>query len=162
MKKLFICAMAVLLTFVGGAFAASPRFAGDVVVAAGATNAVSDPIVLGDVSGPNACLDLDEFIIYNVSGTGTGTVTLVAVDIGVDTQIMNAGSHVPGYSTVSYPRRTQSASSTAGWVVTNDVIVAKASVVSTYEKYSVRSVKINVAQPASATPNVYRWCIKAK
>lgn len=160
MKKLFICGLTALLTVVG-AWAGSPRFTGEIVIAAGATNGL-DTAILGDTSGPTGCLDLDEFIIYNVSGTGTGTATLVAVDIGVDTQIMNAGSHIPGYSTVSYPRRTQSASSTAGWVVTNDVIVAKASVVSTYEKYSVRDVKVNVAQGAVAAPTVYRWVIKAK
>jgi hypothetical protein len=162
MKKLMTLVMAVAMMAVCG-WAGSPRYSGEVVVAAGATNGF-DQAVLGDLVGPFAggCLDLDEFKVYNVSGTGTGTVTLLESDIGVETQLYNAGSHIPGYSTVSYPRRTQERSSTAGWVVTNDLIVAKASVVSDYEKYTVRTVKIKVAQPVSATPNVYRWCIKAK
>lgn len=164
MKKVMGILMAVMFMMTGFCVMAQTPFfaADDITVAAGVTNVAVDNIVLADNNGPVAFRELDEFIVKNVSGTGTGTVTLLSVDIGVETQIMNAGSHVPGYSTISYPRRTAEVQSAAGWVVTGNVAVAKSTVISDYVKYGVRKLKINIAQPASATPNVYRYSIKAK
>jgi len=164
MKKVMGILLAVMFMMTGFCVMAQSPFyaAGDITVAAGVTNVVKDDITLYDTSGPCAFRELEEFIVKNVSGTGTGTVTLLSVNIGVETQIMNAGSHIPGYSTISYPRRTAEVQSWAGWVVTGNVAVAKSTVVTNYEKYGVRKLKINIAQPASATANVYRYSIKAK
>lgn len=166
MKKVMSLTMVAMLMLAMGAMAQSVRTdgfaAGTIIVPAGATNAFAADIRVCPENGVPAFRALDEFIVKNVSGTGTGTVYLSYVDIGVETQVMNAGAHEPAYSTISYPRRTASVQSWAGWVVTGGVAIAKATVVSDYVPYNVRRLKVYIAQPASATSNVYWYSIKAK
>ena len=84
------------------------------------------------------------------------------LDIGVTTQVYNAGSHIPGYSTVSYPRRAQEVQTWAGFVVTGNVAIAKSTVVTRNEPYMAKRLLIKITQPASATANVYKYSIRAK
>jgi hypothetical protein len=171
---------------------AQPSYVSDqITVAAGATSA-SKTFLIGDASGPIQVRDLDSFTVVNTSGTGTGTVTLLTVDFGVETSIFNAGAHVPAYSTVSYPRRTATEASQEFWATTNrpvayvtagfsvttgNVAVVQSTVtnyymqasaikldgvLSKYVPHTARSLKVNIAQPASATDNVYSFTIIAK
>jgi hypothetical protein len=193
MKK-FICFMfaVTLLAMMVQSVSAQPAYVSDqITVAAGATSA-SKTFLIGDASGPIQVRDLDSFTIVNTSGTGTGTVTLLTVDFGVETSIFNAGAHIPAYSTVSYPRRTATEASQEFWAPTNTPVpyvtagysvttgnvavvqstvtnyymqtsaIKLSGVLSKYVPHTARWVKVNIAQPASATDNVYSFTIIAK
>ena len=135
--------------------------ADNITVAAGVTTNYTE-VALDNVAEGVFYRELDEFMVRNFSGTGTGTVTVSALDIGVTTQVYNAGSHIPDYSTISYPRRTQAVQSIAGYVVTGNVAVATSTVVSNYVPYAASKLLIKITQPASATANVYKYSIRAK
>lgn len=163
MKRIMGYMLAVTLMLAGfGVQAQNPYgVSGDITVAAGVTTKYTD-VVLDDLGRGVYFRELDEFIFLNASGTATGTVTVSSVDIGVTTQVYNAGIHIPGYSTVSYPRRTQEIQTIAGFVVTGDVAVATNTVVTQNEPYMVKRLLIKITQPASATANVYKYSIRAK
>jgi hypothetical protein len=130
-----------------------------ITVPAGVTNVATSFSICDDGTTNYRYLDCVKFI--HETGPGTGTITVVSMDIGIETAVYNAGAHVPSYSTVSYPRREQAMNTSAGWVVTNNVIVAKSTVDTAYDKYACRIIKINIAQPSSALANTYRYSLFA-
>lgn len=159
MKKVMTIVGAVMIAVC--IMAQSPVYkTGTITVPAGTTN-VTHVFSICDDGQPNfRLLDCVKFI--HDTGPGTGTISVVEMDIGIETAVYNAGSHVTGWSTVSYPRREQAVKTSAGWVVTNDVIVAKSTVDTAYEKYACRVIKINVAQPSSALVNTYKYALYAE
>ena len=163
MKRIMGYMLAVTLMLAGfGVQAQNPYgVSGDITVAAGVTTNYTD-VVLDDLGRGVYFRELDEFIFLNASGTATGTVTVSSVDIGVTTQVYNAGIHIPGYSTVSYPRRAQEVQTWAGFVVTGNVAIAKSTVVTRNDPYMAKRLLIKITQPASATANVYKYSIRAK
>lgn len=163
MKKVMGFMLAVTLLLAGFAVQAQSPYgvSGDITLAAGVTTNYTE-VALDDVGRGVHFRELDEFIFKNSSGTATGTVTVSSLDIGVTTQVYNAGSHIPGYSTVSYPRRAQEVQTWAGFVVTGNVAIAKSTVVTRNEPYMAKRLLIKITQPASATANVYKYSIRAK
>ncbi len=153
---------AMLMLIVSFAVAQSVYVGDTITVAAGITNLTTDAVSIHDPGGPVMYREVEEFLVINASGTGTGTVYLISSEIGIDTTIASAGAHVPGASSVNYPLRAFTEQSMAGWVVTGNVAVAKSTVVTGYENYKARTLKVKITQPASATANTYRWAVKAK
>ena len=163
MKRIMGFMLAVTLLLAGFAVQAQSPYgvSDDITVAAGVTTNYTE-VALDDVGRGVYFRELDEFIFRNASGTATGTVTVSSLDIGVTTQVYNAGSHIPGYSTVSYPRRAQEVQTWAGFVVTGNVAIAKSTVVTRNDPYMAKRLLIKITQPASATANVYKYSIRAK
>lgn len=144
MKKVMIMVSMFLMTAVMAVADTRLYDGGDIVILPGVTNIVSKEITVCDQTAPNY-RDLEEFAIVNSSGTGTGTVSLIAYEIGIETTVCPTNALIPKASLISYPLRGYSNSVAYG-----------------SEKYRVRNLKIKIAQPASATSNIYRWSIKSK
>lgn len=162
LKKMILAALLITVV-VFCAQAQLPYYkAGEITVGAGVTNVSTDTINLFDDARSIGFRHLKEMTFENVSGTGTGTITVASVDMGVTDTVFNAGEHIPAATTIAYPYRTNAVQSIAGWVVTGDVAVAKSTIVSNYAEFNVRQLKIKIEQPASATATIYRYTIKAQ
>lgn len=188
MKKLFtIAALVMTAVFT---WAQSPVYkTGTIRLAAGITNYAVAVSLCDD--GESNYRYLDCFKFKNTTGAGTGTVVVSSADIGITTTVYNAGSHIPKYSTVSYPRREQAEYVTAGYVSTNfpvqyvnagysittgGVSVTQSTVTNyymssavglqtmtqtKYERYACRVIVITVTQPSSPTDTVYTYSLFA-
>jgi len=192
MKKLFTFAAVALLigTMTYGANT-NPVIPGTVRIAASQGTNTSSDIWIGEADGSIGAREIEEFSVINYSGTGTGTVTLLMIDGGIETTIYNAGALIPGASVVVYPQRTVTEASVAGYGVTNypvafytaqniesnDALIAvgtatnyymqtaQTAVTATttkYVPYRVRQAKVRITQPNAAAVDVYNWVIKTK
>lgn len=164
MKKLMSILAAAMCA--GTAVLAADYFPGTVTVEAGDTSAYTDLSLTKAIGGGGAAA-IDRVVVGNTSGTGTGRVSFVSYDFGVETILADSTSTnvVPGSIFDNAPKRSVPITSSVGYaVVTGNVVVTGSTITTTTNKepYTVRFLRVKVVQPASASDNVYSFGVFTK
>lgn len=140
MKKLFTLSACALFA---GVLVAGDWFPVKVSVPANTITASVD-VVLAPAFGEK-CQFVDHFTAAVSSGTGTGTVSFISLDHGIESSLVTSGKLTSGTLYSNPPRQA---------IVTSGV--------TNIQEYLVREVRVKVIQPATNVVTVYNAAIFTK
>ena len=150
--------VAISATMILPAFASGGMYeSGAITIAAGETSGEKF-VDLGEAS--NYIKDLNRVVAYHVDGNATGTVSFVAWDIGLEDTIVSSGPLTNRAAFRANPMYNYYLTNSVN-VVTGGVVVVVNDVEMKAKPYSVRLMKVKVAQPSSESSNTYRFSIFA-
>lgn len=129
----------------GLVLAESPKVMQETVTLAVNTTNSTSYIAIADTGTPEY-REIDRLVVVHSSGNATGTVDLAISELGTTTPLYNTGAMANGAIVSAWPRYPVSITE----VSTN------------YVPYSVKLLKVNVAQTTNLIPDVYRLTIYAK
>lgn len=160
MKKMFAVLACVMFA---GLSIAGEWFPLKITVPANATNA-SDDVELVQTFG-DKCYTVDRFTATVLTGSGTGTVSFVALDHGIESAIATSGNLSTTTLYSETPKRTFVTTEVQGYAVVTGNVVVTGSYVNTVtnkENYLLRTVRVKINQPAASSATVYGVSIYAK
>ena len=126
----------------GLVLAESPKVMQETVTLAVNTTNSTSYIAIADTGTPEY-REIDRLVVVHSSGNATGTVDLAISELGTTTSLYNTGAMTNGVIVAAWPRYPVGISS-------NDA------------PYSVKLLKVNVAQTTNLIPDVYKLTIYAK
>jgi hypothetical protein len=160
MKKLMLLIACGVLAMSCQAAGSGMKYDGTVTIAAGATNKVATPLVLGSPGGADVyALNRMEAVI--VSGTGTGTVTFAISNLGATETLATSPNLALGGTPYRNSPKYSWSYNVVSSIVTNDIVTAKTvtNAVPVYNEYLVKTLQITVNQPATNVATVYNYSI---
>lgn len=109
--------------------------------------AVTNQSVMVSISdkGADSYREIDRVVVNHVSGSGTGVVTFVAMDVGASYTISTASALTPLATSFDWPQYSYVVGTTTN-----------------RRAYAVNMLKVNVSQPSHSSVNVYKVGIYAK